>query len=148
MNGRIKLVALVAALVALAALAATAAPAQAATPTAAKIAALTKKVNTLTKQVKTLQTQMTQTRRVVVVNFAAETCLAAMTADLIQGTWGVIDQIATTAQGKTYFGQQSAVNDYQNCSFLAQPDVPRPGVQVPPSIRILDPLLAWLHVGQ
>ena len=147
MNGRIKLVALVAALVAFAALAAHAAPAQAATPADKKIAALTKKVNALTKQVKTLQTQMAQTRQVVVVNFAAETCLAAMTADLIVGTWGVIDQVAQAAQGKTYFGQQAPVNDFSNCSFLAQPSVPRAGVQVPPSIRILDPLLSWLHVG-
>ena len=147
MNGRIKLVALVAALVALATLAGHAAPAQAATPTAAKLAALTKKVNTLSRQVKTLQTQLIQTRRVVLVNFAAETCLAAMTADLIQGTWGVIDQIAQATQGgKTYFGQQTAVTDYNNCSFLAQPAVPRPGLAVPPSIRILDPLMAWLHV--
>jgi hypothetical protein len=145
-NGRIKLAALVAALLALAVLAGRAAPAQAASPDAKKIAALTKKVNALTKQVKTLQTQMTQTRRVIVVNFAAETCLAAMTADLIQGTWGVIDQIAQAAQGKTYFGQQTPANDYKNCSFLSQPSVPRPGATVPPSLRILDPLLAWLHV--
>ena len=146
MNGRIKTAALVAALVALAGLVAQAAPAGAASPTDRKIAALTKQVAALTKQVKTLRAQMADTREQLLLNYAGDTCSAAMSADELLGTWGVIDQVAQAAQGKTYFGQQAPVNDYKNCSFLARPNVPRPGVQPQPSIRILDPLLTWLHI--
>ena len=120
--------------------------ARAASPTDKKIAALTKQVNALSKQAKTLTTQLTETRRELTINFAGDTCAAALLADVQIGTWAVIDQIAQAAQGKTYFGQQTAVDDYKNCSFLAQPSVPRPGPQTPPSIRILDPLLQWLHI--
>jgi hypothetical protein len=143
---RIKLAALVAAALTLTLFAALAQPASAASPTDKKIAALTKQVNTLSKQVKTLTTQLTATRRELVINFAGDTCATALLADIQIGTWGVIDQIAQATQGKTYFGPQTAVDDYKNCSFLAQPDVPRPGPQTPPSIRILDPLLQWLHI--
>ena len=86
------------------------------------------------------------TRRELNINFGADTCSVALLADIQIGTWAVIDQIAQAAQGKTYFGQQTAVDDYKNCSFLAQPDVPRPGPQTPPTLRILDPLLQWLHI--
>jgi hypothetical protein len=141
---RIKLAALV--VVAAAVLATLAAPATAATPTDRKIAALTKQVNALQKQVKTLSTQLAATRRELTINFGGDTCAVALLADIQVGTWGVIDQIAQATQGKTYFGQQTAVDDYKNCSFLAQPDVPRPGPQTPPTLRILDPLLQWLHI--
>ena len=135
-----------AALASAALVAALAAPAGAATPTDRKIAALTKQVNALQKQVKSLSTQLTATRRELTINFGGDTCAVALLADIQMGTWSVIDQIAQATQGKTYFGQQPAVDDYKNCSFLAQPDVPRPGPQTPPSIRILDPLLQWLHI--
>jgi hypothetical protein len=143
---RIKVAALVVVALTLAGFAARADAARAASPTDKKIAALTKQVNALQKQVKTLTTQLTATRRELVINFAGDTCSAALLADIQIGTWAVIDQIAQAAQGKTYFGQQTAVDDYKNCSFLAQPDVPRPAPQTPPSIRILDPLLQWLHI--
>jgi hypothetical protein len=140
------LAALAAVAVVLALVGARAGSAQAASPTDKKIAALSKQVTALQKQVKTLSTQLTATRRELVINYAGDTCAAALLADLQIGTWGVIDQLAQATQGKTYFGQQAAVDDYKNCSFLAQPDVPRPGPQTPPSIRILDPLLQWLHI--
>jgi hypothetical protein len=143
---RIKLAALATAALTLAGVAARADTARAASPTDKKIAALTKQVNALQKQVKTLTTQLTATRRELAINFGADTCSVALLADLQIGTWAVIDQIAQATQSKTYFGQQTAVDDYKNCSFLAQPDVPRPGPQTPPSIRTLDPLLQWLHI--
>lgn len=77
--------------------------------------------------------------------FTATTCLGATTADLIQGTWGVVDQIAQAAQQKTYFGPQTSAPDYANCSTLVQPRVPRVGIVVPPTINPLLPLLEWLH---
>jgi len=132
---KIKLAALVVPAAAL--LAILAAPATAATPTDKKIAALTKQVNALQKQVKTLSTQLAATRRELTINFGGDTCAVALLADIQLGTWSVIDQIAQATQGKTYFGQQTAVDDYKNCSFLAQPDVPRPGPQTPPGVRVV-----------
>jgi hypothetical protein len=121
-------------------------PAVSADPTNAKIAALQ-------KQVRALQAQMTVARRNInrlgdqlAVNFEGDTCLGAQTADLVQGTWGVVDQIAQAAQARTYFGAQTPVLDYNNCADLAQPDVPRPGIRVPPTIDPMRPLLQWLHV--
>jgi hypothetical protein len=109
--------------------------AEAANPLAAKVAVLQ-------KQVKTLQRQLNDLRDQLDLNYEGDTCLGAQTADLFQGTWTVIDQIAP----KTYFGPQTPVNDYGNCADLAQPDVPRPGIRVPPTIDPFRPLLDWLHV--
>jgi hypothetical protein len=112
--------------------------AEAANPLAAKVAVLQ-------KQVKTLQRQLNDLRDQLDLNYEGDTCLGAQTADLIQSTWSVIDQIALSAQSKTYFGPQTAVNDYGNCADLAQPDVPRPGIRVPPTIAPFLPLMQWLH---
>ena len=119
-----------------------------------QIAALTRQTKALQVQVKTLQGQMrTLQRRViadedqVTVNFEGDTCLGAQLADAIQGTWVTIDQLsAATQAGKTYFGSQAPVNDYNNCADLAKPEVPRPGITTPPTINPLRPLLEWLHV--
>lgn len=119
-----------------------------------QIAALQRQVKTLQRQVKTLQGQAkTLQRRVLVdedqlsLNFEGDTCLGAQVADAIQGTWVTIDQLsAATQAGKTYFGSQAQVNDYNNCADLARPNVPRPGITVPPTINPLRPLLEWLHV--
>jgi hypothetical protein len=108
--------------------------ANAATPISAQVAKLQKQVKALQAEVKDLRGQLE-------LNYEGDTCLGAQTADLIQGTWGVIDQIAS----KTYFGPQTAVNDYGNCDDLARPDVPRPGIRVPPTIAPFLPLLQWLH---
>jgi len=108
--------------------------ANAATPINAQVAKLQKQVKALQKQVVDLRDQLD-------LNYEGDTCLGAQTADLIQGTWGVIDQI----ESKTYFGPQTQVNDYGNCEDLAQPDVPRPGIRVPPTIAPFLPLLEWLH---
>ena len=119
-----------------------------------QIAALQRQTKALQAQVKTLQVQMrTLQRRVlddegqVSLNFEGDTCVGAQIADAIQGTWGTIDQLsAATQAGKTYFGPQTPVNDYSNCADLARPDVPRPGITVPPTINPQRPLLEWLHV--
>jgi hypothetical protein len=110
-----------------------------------KIAALTKQVAALTKEVKALKAQMSATREQLRLNSAGDTCLGAMQADLLQGTWGVIDEIAQATQSQTYFGQQVQVADYLNCAFLGERGVVRPAIQVPPTIRVLDPLLLLLH---
>jgi TolA-binding protein len=119
-----------------------------------QIAALTRQTKALQVQVKTLQRQMKTLQGRVVddegqlsVNFEGDTCLGAQVADVIQGTWVTIDQLsAATQAGKTYFGSQTPVSDYNNCADLARPAVPRPGITVPPTINPLRPLLEWLHV--
>lgn len=154
--GRKLLIVLVASLaatvVALAVLPATASSSGAGDP---RIAILQKQVKALQKQVKTLQTGMKNiaagaldTRDQLDLNFEGDTCLAAQMADLIQGTWGIVDQMGQALQQKTYFGAQTPLDDYQNCADLAQPDVPRPGISATPTIEPLRPLEQWLHVPQ
>jgi outer membrane murein-binding lipoprotein Lpp len=107
-----------------------------------QISKLQKQVSALQKQVKKLSSQIKATNDQIFLNFEGDTCLAAQTADVVQGTWLAVDQ----ALGKTIFGPQTPVPDYKNCSDLAQPDVPRPGINNPPHIDPFLPLLAWLHL--
>jgi hypothetical protein len=111
----------------------------------AQVKALQAQTKTLTAQTKTLRAQLGDLQSQLNVNFAGDTCLAALSADLVQGTWGVIDQIAQAAQQKTYFGPQTQLNDYRNCENLAEPDVPRPPLATPPSLTSLQMLLQWMH---
>jgi len=115
-------------------------------PNAAKIATLQRQVKTLQKQVKTLTTRIADTQDQLEANFVGDTCLGAQTADLIQGTWGVIDLIGQALQSRTYFGAQTPVDDYENCANLRQPEVPRQRVAVPPKMSFFQTILQWLHV--
>jgi hypothetical protein len=117
--------------------------ASAATPTDRKVAALARQVAALQKQVKTLNKRVRTLEVYSISPFLGSTCQAALTADLFQSTWAVIDQVA----GRTIFGPQTQVNDFGNCAFLRSPAVPRPALQVPPSITLLNPIIDWLHVN-
>ncbi len=107
-----------------------------------RVAKLQKQVAALQKQTKKLSSQIKLLDDQMALNFEGDTCLAAQTADVVQGTWLVVDQ----ALGRTIFGPQTQVSDYKNCANLAQPDVPRPGIMNPPRIDPFLPLLAWLHI--
>jgi len=98
--------------------------ANASTPGDPRIAVLQSQVRALQKQVKVLSAAAVDEKGQIQVSFAAVTCLGAQTADLVQGTWGVVDQIAQAVQQKSYFGPQTQVNDYGNCAKLDQPKVP------------------------
>jgi hypothetical protein len=112
-----------------------------------RIAALQKQVKTLQAQVKRLNTRVSSIDQQLGLNWEGDTCLGAQVADLIQGTWGVVDQLsAATQAGKTYFGPQTQVDDYGNCADLARPDVPRLGIRVPPVVDSMRLLLQWLHI--
>lgn len=112
-----------------------------------RLAALQKQVKALQGQVKTLQRRVVSDEDQLTVNFVGDTCLGTQVADAIQGTWVIVDQLsAATQAGKTYFGSQTPVSDYNNCAQLASPAVPRPGITVPPTINPLRPLLDWLHI--
>ena len=109
-----------------------AAPAQPASPTNRQLA---RQIKVLQKQVKTLQKQMKETRVAVGVTLIYSGCATAVTADALQGTWAVIDQV----NGAPIFGPQVAVNDSSLCSFL---EITRAPTQVPPNISVFNSLLA------
>ena len=112
----------------------------------ARITALQRQVKALQGQVRTLQRRVVSDESQLSLNFEGDTCLGALLADAIQGTWMTIDQLsAATQAGKTYFGPQTPVNDFRNCADLARPAVPRPAIVVPPTINPLRPLLEWMH---
>jgi hypothetical protein len=111
-----------------------------------RVAKLQRQVTSLQKQVTLLNVRVRSISSALGAGFEGNTCGLALTADLIQGTWGVIDQMAQALQGRTYFGPQTQVNDFRNCADLINPTVPRPTIQVPPTIAPFQPLIQWMHV--
>jgi len=97
-----------------------AAPAAAATPAEKRIAKLERQMKTITKlqtQVTTLQKQVKQLTSILVLNFAADACATAATADAFTSTWAAVDELgAAQVTPKTYFGPQAAIDDRKSCS--------------------------------
>jgi hypothetical protein len=59
-----------------------------------------------------LKKSVTETRNIAIGIGIIGACNTAITADGLQGTWRVIDELAAATQsGKTYFGPQTPVND-------------------------------------
>ena len=110
------------------------------TPADRKIAALTRRVTTLERKLKTAETSLNQARNLAGFAIAYTVCLTATTADAFSGTWNVIDQIATTAQAKTYFTPQAAVSDVESCRALELTRTPA----VPPTLSPFSALTALL----
>ena len=106
-----------------------------------QVVKLQQQVAALQKQMKKLSLQVKGLKDQIDLNFEGDTCLAAQTADVVQGTWLAFDQ----ALGRPIFGPQTPVPDYKNCADLTKPDVPRPSIKNPPDINAFLPLLAWLH---
>ena len=109
-----------------------AAPALPAAPTNRQLA---KQIKVLQKQVKTLKKQVNQVELVAVGTLAYTGCSLAVTADALQGTWTVIDQV----NGTPIFGAQVPVNDYTLCSLF---DFTRAPTQVPPNVSVFNSLLS------
>ncbi|MDX6514718.1 MAG: hypothetical protein QOH73_384 [Gaiellaceae bacterium] len=80
--------------------------------------AVSKDVTALKKQVTTLKKSVTDAEALGQAAVLLDECSNAVTADALQGTWTVIDQIATTAQAKTYFGAQTPVDDHGICALF------------------------------
>ena len=73
---------------------------------------LQRDVASLKAQVKSLKKSITATRDLAVGIGLIGACNTAITADGLQGTWQVIDQLsAATQSGKTYFGSQTPLDD-------------------------------------
>ena len=90
-----------------------------ATPTTPTEKKLQKDVATLKAQVKALQKSASNTQALAIGVALIGACNTAITADGLQGTWQVIDQLAAASQaGKTYFGPQTPVNDTVGCGLL------------------------------
>jgi uncharacterized protein YoxC len=142
-------VALVAVAVAVAAQSATAAPRQ----QNANIAALQAQVKTLAAQVKSLQATVKTLQADVkknttdintVGNFAGvlEMCQAALTADALQGTWAIVDQILVASCKPAAFGPQALVNDFGACAVFN--NIPH-AIGSPPTVASFSALITLLH---
>jgi hypothetical protein len=107
-----------------------------------KVAALEKRIAKLEARVKKVESFNKDTTLVEVGTLAAIACEAAMTADTFQTTWGVVDQIAQTAQGKVYFGPQAALNDQQSCADLA---LLRQAPGTPPTLVPLSKVIDFVY---
>lgn len=114
----------------------------------AQFAALQKQVNNLgaqvkalQKQVKTLQSQEKALNSGVVANYIADACLAAVTADVVQASWGIVDQIVVSTGKPAIFGQQVQVSDKGACGNLIPAIVH--SLTIPPTAAQLSALIAW-----
>jgi uncharacterized protein YoxC len=88
-----------------------------ATPTLAQFKALQKQVTKLQSQVKKLQTETNDLNAFANGLIPLLACQDVVTADALQGTWSVIDQISTATQaGKVYFGPQTPLVDKGACA--------------------------------
>ena len=145
----------VALVVAIATYTATAWSAAAPTPSEQK---LQRQINTLKTQVsklqkdnRTIKTNVNDLIGGVSLALVLDACTNAVTADALQGTWQIIDQVsAATQAGKTYFGVQTPVSD-------ALSGLTAPACQVlrvvrsqalPPTSAQLDALLGVLRTSQ
>lgn len=110
-------------------------------PTMAQFKALQKQVTTLQKSVKTLKSQVTDLNDFSTALVGVLVCENAVISDAFQGTWNVVDQIATATQGgKTYFGAQTALVDKNACSAFK---ISR-SQGVPPNVSVFNSLIALL----
>ena len=107
-----------------------------------KVAALEKRIAKLEARVKKVEKFNSDTTLVEVGTLAAIACQAAMTADALQTTWTVVDQIAQTAQSKVYFGPQTPLNDQKSCSDLK---LVRLAVGAPPSLVPLSSVIDFVY---
>jgi hypothetical protein len=77
-----------------------------------QVKALQKQVKTLTATVTTLKTHESEVEQLTAATFLFDICEGALTADLVQGTWAVVDQLSSAVQaGKVYFGPQTPIDD-------------------------------------
>jgi hypothetical protein len=84
-----------------------------------KLNRLNTRVTKLESRVKKLEKTNKLLVRVAVITLGGLACEAAITADVIQKTWGVIDEIAQTTMGRTYFGPQAPLNDQKGCTDIS-----------------------------
>jgi apolipoprotein N-acyltransferase len=107
------------------------------------VKALQGQVKTLRGDVKKLKARETNTEDLTLGVLVFAICSTVITADALQGTWQVTDQLsAATQAGKTYFPPQVPVNDLVGGQSVCQAlGVPRTQT-LPPSTASFTALVA------
>ena len=115
-----------------------ASPAGAGSAKAPTLKSLQAQITSLQKQVKTLKKRATLDENVIGLTLEYSVCSTAVTADAFQDTFTGLDGYFTARSQPTYFGAQSAVNDYKTCQDF---QIVRAHNQSPPNTNILRALL-------
>ncbi len=97
-------------------------------------------VKALQKTVATLQKKVNQTRNEVTANFAGDACLAAVTADALQGSWSIVDQLVVATGKPAIFGPQTMLNDKDACAAFK---IATRAIAIPPSAAGLGSYIVW-----
>jgi hypothetical protein len=114
----------------------------------AQVKTLAAQVKTLQASVKTLQSdlkkQTTSLNTVASLVTVIDACQTAITADALQGTWAVVDQILVASGKPAVFGAQTLVNDYGACAIFNTPSITHV-IGAPPTVASFGGLITLLH---
>jgi hypothetical protein len=106
-----------------------------------QVADLAGQVKALSGQVKTIKARLAKQDSYDQAIYDSETCITALTADALQGTWLLIDKVAQPS-GTTYFGSLSPVDDKGACRGFK---VTRSLLTMPPVIQGYGTMIDWLE---
>jgi outer membrane murein-binding lipoprotein Lpp len=113
---------------------------------AAQVKTLAAQVKTLQASVKKLQAdvkkQSTDINNVGTFFQILGMCQAAVTADAVQGTWAIVDQILVAGGKPAAFGPQTLVTDFGACAALN--NTPH-AIGSPPTVTSFSALITLLH---
>ena len=109
-------------------------------PAAAGAKTPAQRIATLEKQVKTLQKQVKSLSGEVQANYQGDACLTALTVDVLQATWSLINGVAA----RTVFPAQSSIDDRGGCRYTG---VTRVAGQTPPPLTAFVALVRWFIEG-
>ena len=108
---------------------------------AGQVKVLTGQMKVLTGQVKTMKARLAKQDAYDQAIYDSETCITALTADALQGTWLLIDKIAQPS-GTTYFGTLAPLDDKGACRGFK---VTRSLLTAPPVIQGYGTMIDWLE---
>jgi len=115
-----------------------------------QVSTLQKQVSTLQKGQKTLTKDLNTVADVALGSFLYTVCSDEITSDAFEGTWQIVDQLATAqteAPGKTYFGLQTPVTaTLQGQDVCSSGGITRSQV-LPPTVAQYQALLAPFHTS-
>jgi len=112
------------------------------------VATLKKQVSTLQKQQKTLTKAVNTVGDIALGSFLYSVCSDEITADALEGTWQIVDQMSAALQaGKTYFGLQAPVTaTLSGQDICSSGGITRSQV-LPPTVAQYQALLAPFHTS-
>jgi hypothetical protein len=111
-----------------------------ANPQQKQLTALQTQLRALKSQVKKLEARTTSVETEMLANYQGDACTAAVTADGVQGTWTIIDDLAKKTGNATYFGTQTSVRDLNACLVGI---TRKPGAN-PPTLDPFQSAITWL----